>query len=40
MPNLAEQLSSYATSLHYRDLPADVVHLTKRMIIDTIQLPL
>jgi 2-methylcitrate dehydratase len=36
MPNLAEQLSSYATSLHYRDLPADVVHLTKRMIIDTI----
>jgi 2-methylcitrate dehydratase len=36
MPNMAEQLSSYATSLHYRDLPADVVHLTKRMIIDTI----
>ena len=36
MPNLAEQLSTYATSLHYRDLPADVVHLTKRMIIDTI----
>ena len=36
MPNLAEQLSSYATSLHYRDLPSDVVHLTKRMIIDTI----
>ena len=36
MPNLAEQLSSYATSLHYRDLPAEVVHLTKRMIIDTI----
>ena len=36
MSNMAEQLSSYATSLHYRDLPSEVVHLTKRMIIDTI----
>jgi 2-methylcitrate dehydratase len=36
MPTIAEQLSSYATSLHYRDLPSEVVHLAKRMIIDTI----
>lgn len=36
MPIIAEQLSSYATSLHYRDLPSEVVHLAKRMIIDTI----
>jgi 2-methylcitrate dehydratase len=36
MPTIAEQLSSYATLLHYRDLPPEVVHLAKRMIIDTI----
>ena len=36
MANLAEQLSNYATSLHYRNIPADVVHLAKRMIIDTL----
>ena len=36
MPNLAEQLSDYGTSLKYADLPSDVVHLAKRFIIDTI----
>ena len=36
MATIAEQLSSYATSLHYRDLPPDGIHLAKRMIIDTI----
>jgi len=36
MPNLAEQLSDYGTSLKYTDLPSDVVHLAKRFIIDTI----
>src|SRR5918997_161140 len=36
MSTIAERLSSYATSLHYRDLPPEIVHLAKRMIIDTI----
>ena len=36
MTDIAEQLSTFATDLHYTDLPRDVVHLTKRMIIDTI----
>ena len=36
MTDIAEQLSTFATDLHYTDLPIDVVHLTKRMIIDTI----
>ncbi len=36
MPNVAEQLSAYATSLHYRDLPPEAVHHAKRMMIDTI----
>lgn len=36
MPNVAEQLSKFSTDLHYSDLPDDVIHLTKRMIIDTI----
>ena len=36
MTNIAQRLSSYATSLQYEDLPADVVHLAKRMIIDTL----
>ena len=36
MDTIAQQLSSYATSLHYRDLPAEVTHQAKRMIIDTL----
>ena len=36
MPNVAEQLADYSASLHYRHLPEDVVHLAKRMIIDTL----
>ena len=36
MPNIAEQLADYSTSLHYRHLPDDVVRLAKRMIIDTL----
>ncbi len=36
MPTIAEQLSSYATNLHYDDLPAEVVHQAKRFIIDTL----
>ena len=36
MPTIAEQLSDYAVSLRYEDLPDDVAHLAKRMIIDTL----
>lgn len=36
MPTIAEELSSWSVALHYRHLPAEVVHLTKRLIIDTI----
>ena len=36
MPNIAERLADYSTSLHFNHLPEDVVHLAKRMIIDTI----
>ncbi len=36
MPNIAEQLASYSTNLHYRDLPSETAHLAKRMMIDTI----
>ena len=36
MPTIAEQLSSYATSLRYQDLPPEVVHQAKRLIIDTL----
>ena len=36
MPTIAEAMSSWSTALHYNRLPAEVVHLTKRMIIDTI----
>ncbi len=36
MPTIAEQLSDYAASLQYQDLPDDVAHLAKRMIIDTL----
>ena len=36
MPSLAESLGSYASSLRYDDLPGEVVHQAKRMIIDTL----
>ncbi len=36
MTTLVEQLSSYAAALRYEDLPRDVVHQAKRLIIDTI----
>ncbi len=36
MSTLAQRLSSYATSLQYRDLPSEVSHQAKRLIIDTI----
>jgi 2-methylcitrate dehydratase len=36
MSTIAERLAEYSCSLHYRHLPADVVHLAKRMIIDTL----
>ena len=36
MPTVAETLAAYASTLRYEDLPADVVHQTKRTIIDTL----
>jgi 2-methylcitrate dehydratase len=36
MSTIAERLAEYSTSLHYRHLPGEVVHLAKRMIIDTL----
>ena len=36
MPTIAEQMSSWTVALHYSHLPAEVTHLAKRMIIDTI----
>ncbi len=36
MPTIAEEMSSWTTALHFSQLPEDVVHLAKRMIIDTI----
>ena len=33
---IAQMLGAYATSLKYEDLPADVVHQAKRMIVDTL----
>lgn len=36
MDTLAERLSSYAVSLHYRDLPDEVIHKAKCIIIDTL----
>ena len=35
MPTIAEQLSDYALSLRFEDLPGEIVHQAKRMIIDT-----
>ena len=36
MPTIAEQLSGYTSSLRYEDLPEEIVHQAKRMIIDTL----
>ena len=36
MPTLVEQLSTYALRLRYDDLPAEVVHQAKRLVIDTV----
>lgn len=36
MTTIVEQLSSYAATLRYEDLPREVVHQAKRLIIDTI----
>ena len=36
MATIAERLSSYATSVRYADLPRQVVHQAKRMMIDTL----
>ena len=36
MPTVAEKLSSYAVGLRYDDLPPEVVHQAKRLIIDTL----
>ena len=36
MATLVEQLSTYAATLRYEDLPADVVQQAKRLIIDTV----
>jgi 2-methylcitrate dehydratase len=36
MSTIAERLAQYSTSLHFRQLPPEVVHLAKRMVIDTL----
>ena len=36
MPTIAQQMSSWSVALHYSQLPDEIVHLAKRMIIDTI----
>ena len=36
MTSLVEHLSSYAAALRYEDLPGEVVHQTKRLLIDTV----
>ncbi|MGH8620008.1 MAG: MmgE/PrpD family protein [Burkholderiales bacterium] len=36
MPTLAEKMGAYAATLKYEDLPPEVVHQCKRMIVDTI----
>lgn len=35
MTTIVEQLSAYAIALRYEDLPAEVVHQAKRLVIDT-----
>ncbi|MBI2862138.1 MAG: MmgE/PrpD family protein, partial [Chloroflexi bacterium] len=36
MDSTAEQLSSYAASLKYTDIPAEIVHECKRRVIDAL----
>ena len=36
MTTLVEQLSAYASALRYEDLPGEVVHQAKRLIVDTV----
>ncbi len=36
MPTIAEYVSNYSANLHFGDIPAESVHLFKRMTIDTI----
>ena len=36
MPTVAEQLGEYAAALKYEDLPAEVVHQAKRLVLDTV----
>ena len=36
MPTIAEYLGTYATTLKYEDLPAEVVHQAKRLVLDTV----
>ena len=36
MTSIVEYVSNYSNNLHYGDLPADTVHLLKRMTIDSI----
>lgn len=36
MSTLVEQLSSYAANLRYEHLPSEVVHLAKRVIVDSV----
>jgi 2-methylcitrate dehydratase len=36
MATLVEQLSTYSMTLRFEDLPAEVVHQTKRLIMDTV----
>src|SRR3972149_822603 len=36
MTTIVEQLSSYAAALRFEDLPGEVIHQAKRLIIDTI----
>ena len=36
MPSMAESLASYASTLNYENVPVEVVHQAKRMIIDTL----
>lgn len=36
MTTIAEYLANYSTSLHFRAIPPETVHLLKRMMIDTV----
>lgn len=34
--SVARELAKYATSLTFQDLPPDVIHQTKRVVVDTL----